>query len=169
MDKIIAYCGLNCSECPAYIATQSGDPAALEKVAAQWREAFNMPDLTAESVICDGCLQTNAGRLSGYCATCAIRACAVERGFLTCAECDIFPCFETTPMDDDDPMSAAAVLKMITGRYDGWNIDNLKRIREIGYRRFVDEYKDKVAGGFTTCEVISKKMVMTEFVNKMSE
>jgi len=27
MDKIIAYCGLVCSDCPAYIATQAGDRA----------------------------------------------------------------------------------------------------------------------------------------------
>ena len=92
MDKIIAYCGLNCSECPAYVATQSGDPAELERVAAQWREAFNMPDLTAESVICDGCLQTDGGRLSCYCATCAIRACAVERSVVNCAHCADFAC-----------------------------------------------------------------------------
>ena len=35
MSKIIAYCGLACDECPAYIATQAEDMAALEKVAAQ--------------------------------------------------------------------------------------------------------------------------------------
>ncbi len=37
MDTIIAYCGLVCSDCPAYIATQAGDDDALERVAAQWR------------------------------------------------------------------------------------------------------------------------------------
>ena len=65
MDKLIAYCGLDCAKCPAYVATQSGDPAELERVAAEWREAFNMPDLTVESLICDGCLPGQAsGRLS---------------------------------------------------------------------------------------------------------
>jgi hypothetical protein len=98
VDKIIAYCGLNCSGCPAYVATQSGDPAELERVAAEWREAFNMADITAESVICDGCLASAAdgGRLSGYCATCAIRACAVERGVVNCAHCAGYPCDNLT-------------------------------------------------------------------------
>ena len=96
MNSIIAYCGLNCSECPAYVATQSGDPAALERVAAQWREAFNMPDLTAEMVICDGCLPQEGGRLSGYCTTCAIRACAVEHGVANCAHCADYACEKLT-------------------------------------------------------------------------
>jgi hypothetical protein len=35
MDKIIAYCGLVCADCPAYIATPANDREALERVAAQ--------------------------------------------------------------------------------------------------------------------------------------
>ena len=30
MDKIVAYCGLECTGCPAYVATQADDRAALE-------------------------------------------------------------------------------------------------------------------------------------------
>jgi hypothetical protein len=96
VNSIIAYCGLNCSECPAYVATQAGDPAALERVAAQWREAFDMPDLSVEMVICDSCLPQDGGRLSGYCATCAIRACAVERGVANCAHCADYACEKLT-------------------------------------------------------------------------
>lgn len=96
MEPIVAYCGLNCGECPAYVATQSGDPAALERVAAQWREAFSMPDLTADDVVCDGCLPCDGGRLSGYCTTCAIRACAVERGVANCAHCADYACEKLT-------------------------------------------------------------------------
>ena len=47
MDKIVAYCGLVCTGCPAYVATQADDRAALEKVAAEWRKAFNSPEITA--------------------------------------------------------------------------------------------------------------------------
>ena len=91
MDRIIAYCGLICTDCPAYIATQADDQAALEKVAAQWREAFNAPDITADSIICDGCLG-EAGRKCGHCAECEIRACAVERGIVNCAHCAEYAC-----------------------------------------------------------------------------
>jgi len=92
MDKIIAYCGLNCAGCPAYIATKSGDPAALERVAAEWRVAFNAPEMTAESIICDGCLASIGERLAGYCGMCEIRACAIERGVVNCAFCDDYGC-----------------------------------------------------------------------------
>ena len=91
-NKIIAYCGLVCADCPAYIATQADDHTAMERVAAQWRKMFNAPEITAESVICDGCLGTNGGRLSGYGSKCDIRACAVEQGVVNCAHCADYAC-----------------------------------------------------------------------------
>ena len=91
MDKIIAYCGLVCSDCPAYIATQANDQAALERVAAHWREEFNAPDITVEFVVCDGCL-TDDGRKCGHCSECNIRACGVERGVVNCAHCSDYTC-----------------------------------------------------------------------------
>jgi hypothetical protein len=89
-DRIIAYCGLVCTECPAYVASQADDREALERVAAQWREQFYEPRITADTVICDGCL--GEGRLSGYCSTCEIRACALERGVVNCAHCADYAC-----------------------------------------------------------------------------
>lgn len=91
MDQMLAYCGLDCTVCPAYQATQANDMSALEAVAAQWRTAFNLPDLQAESILCDGCLTTN-GRLSGYCRTCQIRACALEHAVDNCAGCTEYIC-----------------------------------------------------------------------------
>ena len=91
MDRIIAYCGLVCTDCPAYVATQADDRAALEQVAAQWREEYNAPQLTVESVICDGCL-TDEGRKCGHCAECEIRACGVARGVANCAHCADYAC-----------------------------------------------------------------------------
>ena len=89
MDRMIAYCGLICADCPAYTATQAEDREALEQVAARWREEFNEPRITADAVICDGCL--DGGRLSGYCSMCEVRACGVERGVINCAHCDDYP------------------------------------------------------------------------------
>ncbi len=85
MDKIIAYCGLVCSDCEAYVATQAGDQAALEQVAAKWREEYNAPGITVASVLCDGCL--TGERKCGHCAECDIRACGVERGVVNCGHC----------------------------------------------------------------------------------
>ena len=92
MQSIVAYCGLVCTGCPAYVATQANDRAALEKVAAEWRQAFNSPEITADSIICDSCLATNGARLNGYCATCGIRACGMERSVANCAHCSDYAC-----------------------------------------------------------------------------
>ena len=91
MVKIIAYCGLTCTECEAYLATQANDRAALERVATKWREEFNAPNITVEYVICDGCL-ASADRLGGHCPDCDIRACGVARGLANCAYCDDYAC-----------------------------------------------------------------------------
>jgi hypothetical protein len=44
-------------------------------------------ELTADDAQCDGCKATS-GRQIDYCNQCKIRACAIERGYETCAECD---------------------------------------------------------------------------------
>ncbi|MGB9718029.1 MAG: DUF3795 domain-containing protein [Thermoproteota archaeon] len=38
MSKLIAYCGLICSECPAFIATQRDDDAERKRVAELSKE-----------------------------------------------------------------------------------------------------------------------------------
>ena len=91
MDRIIAYCGLICTDCPAYIATQADDHDALEQVAAQWREEYNAPDITVESVICDGGLPGD-GRHGSHCFECEVRACGIERGVVNCAHCADYAC-----------------------------------------------------------------------------
>jgi hypothetical protein len=90
MDRLIAYCGLVCAGCPAYVATQANDLAELERVAAQWREQYNAPGLTAESVRCDAC--TQEGRHVGHWFECNIRVCAQDRGVANCAHCADYAC-----------------------------------------------------------------------------
>ena len=88
--RIVAYCGLICSDCEAYVATQAGDQAALEQVAAKWREEYNAPGLTVDDVPCDGCLVE--GRKCSHCAQCDVRACGIERGVANCAHCSEYAC-----------------------------------------------------------------------------
>lgn len=92
MEKMIAYCGLVCTECPAYIATQNDDQEALKKVAKQWSKEFNA-SFAPEDCICDGCL-SSTGRLSSYCHECKIRACGVEKKVRNCAHCTEYACQE---------------------------------------------------------------------------
>jgi hypothetical protein len=90
MERMIAYCGLVCTDCPGYIAAQANDRTELERVAAMWREEYNAPDITVESVICDGC--TVDGRKCGHWSECEIRACAMQRGMINCAHCTDYGC-----------------------------------------------------------------------------
>lgn len=92
MGKMIAFCGLVCTECPAFIATQEDDREGLKRVAAQWSQQFNA-SIAPEDCICDGCLAFE-GRLSSYCHVCKIRACAIKRKVQNCAYCDDYPCQE---------------------------------------------------------------------------
>jgi len=89
-EKLIAACGLVCSECDAFVATQAGDVAAIDRVAAQWSEQFQT-EIPPESVRCDGCM-TGGERACGHVGECEIRACVVARGFANCAVCDDFGC-----------------------------------------------------------------------------
>jgi hypothetical protein len=108
--KIIAYCGLLCSDCPAYVATQANDPIALQRVVEQWREEFNAPDMTVESALCDGCL--GEGHKCGYCASCEIRACGVARGVANCAHCTDYACDKLTTFFSMAP-NAQSVLDQV--------------------------------------------------------
>ena len=90
MERIIAYCGLVCDECPAYLATQANDDQARAKIAAEWSEAVGA-DMKPEDINCDGCLG-EGDRKVGYCSMCEIRACAVERSLENCAHCSDYAC-----------------------------------------------------------------------------
>jgi len=89
--KILAYCGLDCGECEAYVATQKNDRAGLEATAKQWAAQFGAKDITADMCICDGC--PSGKRIStAHASTCAIRVCASKRGVTTCAHCQDYGC-----------------------------------------------------------------------------
>jgi Protein of unknown function (DUF3795) len=90
MYEMIAFCGLDCSECPAYKATQSGDMEELARVAEEWSQQFKR-DIPTDSILCDGC-KLDAGRLSGYCSTCEVRNCAIAKDVITCAHCRDYVC-----------------------------------------------------------------------------
>jgi hypothetical protein len=88
--KMIAKCGLNCAECPAYIATQKNDDALRAETAKKWSEMFKS-ELKPADINCDGC-QTDSPRLLGYCSVCEIRKCAREKKLATCAACPEYSC-----------------------------------------------------------------------------
>jgi hypothetical protein len=87
--KIVAFCGILCSDCPAFVATQAGDAEALAKQAAEWTSEED--PLTADDLWCDGCIYTDK-KVTKFCLECDVRQCALAKGVETCAHCDDFPC-----------------------------------------------------------------------------
>ncbi|HNQ96881.1 MAG TPA: DUF3795 domain-containing protein, partial [Treponemataceae bacterium] len=51
---MIAFCGLDCASCGAYIATMTNDNAMREKIAGEWKVAYNF-DFTPQMINCHGC------------------------------------------------------------------------------------------------------------------
>lgn len=90
MSTLIAACGLDCSQCEAYKVTQANDVAGMEALAARWREEYNSPEMTVQSMICDGCMVGE--RHGGYCGECPVRKCAVAHSVVNCAYCADYAC-----------------------------------------------------------------------------
>ena len=107
MDKMVAFCGITCTECPAFLATQKDDDNERKKVAELWSEQFNA-EIKPEEVNCDGCLSDN-GRLFGHCKVCEIRKCGQEEGIKNCAYCDDYACEKLNSFIDDVPEAKATL------------------------------------------------------------
>lgn len=93
MRNMIAYCGLDCETCDAYLATIHHDEALREKTAKLWAELNHAPILP-EHIHCEGCRMDGAKTV--YCESlCGIRRCALQKGAATCGDC---PDMETCPV-----------------------------------------------------------------------
>jgi hypothetical protein len=90
MNKLIAVCGLDCAQCPAYIATMTNDEELRKKTAVEWNKSFGFEG-GPEAINCHGCLATDGVQV-GYCAQCGIRLCAVGKGKANCAVCSDYGC-----------------------------------------------------------------------------
>lgn len=85
MKTMIAYCGLDCEKCDAYLATVNDDQALREKTAKLWAQLNNAPILP-EHINCQGCRAE--GVKTVFCdSICEIRQCALKKGVETCGGC----------------------------------------------------------------------------------
>jgi len=91
MAQLLAYCGIDCGECEAYIATQNNDQSGLEATAKKWAAQYGGKEIAADMCVCDGC-STGPRYSSAHSATCGIRVCASKRGVVTCAHCPDYGC-----------------------------------------------------------------------------
>ncbi len=86
---MIAYCGLNCSKCDAYLATQNDSNAQRLETAKNWSKLYGVK-IEAEQINCDGC--KSDGIRFFHCDECEIRQCCISKGVENCAVCKDYIC-----------------------------------------------------------------------------
>lgn len=101
---MIAFCGLDCEKCDAYVATKNNDQALRKKTAKLWSELNNAPILP-EHINCEGCRMD--GTKTVFCSTlCIIRKCATDKGFETCGDClEKYTCPKVAPVWQSNPQA----------------------------------------------------------------
>ncbi|MBI9058868.1 MAG: DUF3795 domain-containing protein [Labilibaculum sp.] len=114
----IAYCGINCSTCPAYVATQKGQENVRIRIAKLWSDKDYQYD--ACEITCKGCHEP-WGKKFRHCQECQVRACAREKLYDTCAECADYPC---NKLED--------LFQTLDKKITRINLDNLNRQNKAG-------------------------------------
>jgi Protein of unknown function (DUF3795) len=114
MVEMIAYCGLDCSKCRAYMATMEKDQELVDDVAKLWSKGINGV-YTASDIWCEGC---KSDRLHSFCAKCQSRLCAKERKLDYCVLCEDYPCGKLDALYnswiESSPMKAKANLAFVS-------------------------------------------------------
>jgi hypothetical protein len=88
-ERLVAFCGLVCNECPAFIATVENDDEKKKKTAEMWSSEDYK--INPEDVECDGC--TFIGKkIMAFCFDCKVRQCGIGKRVENCAYCDDYPC-----------------------------------------------------------------------------
>jgi hypothetical protein len=90
LKEMIAVCGLDCSKCGAFLATQENDDQKRAEVAQDWSKRFKI-DIKPEDINCQGC-QSIGELVLNYCKVCEIRKCGKEKGLENCGYCGEYPC-----------------------------------------------------------------------------
>jgi len=101
MEKVVAYCGITCSDCPTFIATRKDDDVERKRVADLWTKEYGH-EFKMGDINCDGCL-TRGTRVFNYCNVCEIRKCGQQRNVRNCAYCDDYKCEKLSKLHEQAP------------------------------------------------------------------
>ena len=105
MAKLISFCGLDCSVCPAYLVAQKDDPELRAATAAHWSNIYQS-DIKPEDIFCQGCL-SGGERLFAHCRVCQMRQCGQNRKLKNCAHCPEYACEKLKPFLEMVPEAKA--------------------------------------------------------------
>ncbi len=134
---------------------------------------FDVLDRLARTPACPGCA---AG---GGPMTCPVRACAQERKLETCAVCpELSLCSKgrlksssaetrrrregRARLRGEDarfPFSASEYLARLVRKYQGWNLENLRRIAAEGLEAWEADMREQAEAGFRSVEIKSEEDV----------
>ncbi len=110
-EEMIAYCGLNCTTCPIYLATREKNPKKQrrerEQIVIAIKKYLGEEKRVEDITDCDGC-KTQSGRLYSGCQKCQIRKCASEKGLENCAFCREYPCEKLSKFFDSEDKEGVA-------------------------------------------------------------
>ncbi len=88
-ESELAYCGLDCAECPVFIATVNDDNGLRQKTAEEWGKLYSeyigKNGLSVQDMNCRGCRSDI--QFIG-CTNCPIRQCCHGKSLATCAGCE---------------------------------------------------------------------------------
>jgi hypothetical protein len=116
MSEMTAYCGLDCSECKAFKATQTKDLERKKEIAKQWT-GDDKVEFKPEDINCNGC---KSDIISGWCRKiCKIRPCAETKKVKTCAHCTDYPCGKLEEFLSKEPVATKnleRIRKTLQGR-----------------------------------------------------
>ncbi len=87
---MISYCGIDCSKCESYLATQADSDIARKKIAEKCLLQFNV-DLEPEQINCNGC-KSDGVKCSFAETLCEIRKCNIRKSHPYCAVCEEYKC-----------------------------------------------------------------------------
>ncbi len=101
MEKVVAFCGITCSDCPTFQATRMNDDSERSKLAELWTKQYDH-QFTVEDINCDGC-QSSGTRMFNYTKICEIRRCGQEKKVKNCAHCDDYKCEKISKLHGQAP------------------------------------------------------------------
>jgi hypothetical protein len=116
---LIACCGLDCTQCPVFVATARDDDQLRRRTAADWSKRYaniiGRTLLRASDMNCRGCRAATEHVFVG-CAHCDIRTCCKQRSLATCAECPEFEgCGQLRGFFGLHPQAQATLIRLRAG------------------------------------------------------
>lgn len=106
---MIAYCGLDCSKCDAYLATIENSDIKRMETARKWSKMLRHK-IKPEQVNCEGC--RSGGMNFFHCTKCKIRQCCISKNIDHCAACTKYICSMLAPFLKLAPEAGLALEKL---------------------------------------------------------